>query len=91
MRNNFESSISLSKVYGARIKRRQKGKQAENEGYVLGLGIFTYINKDANILRVKEVYFEHPSVEICTKWGQKLTDFINCKYKDDNILQYTLY
>ncbi|XP_025093865.1 ceramide kinase-like isoform X2 [Pomacea canaliculata] len=72
----LQNHVKLSKVFGACIKRRQKAGQKENEGYVLGIGLFTFEHKDPNVMQVKEVYFEHPSVEICTKWTQQLGDYI---------------
>ena len=75
-----QNTIDLNKVYGARIKRRRKAGQNEDEGFVLGLGLFVCEPKDTNVLREKEIYFEHPSVEICSRWNEKLNGFLNGKY-----------
>ncbi|KAL8601269.1 hypothetical protein ACOMHN_003213 [Nucella lapillus] len=70
------NSIDLNNIFGARIKRRRKAGQSEEEGFVLGLGLFTFERKDANTLREREIYLEHPSVEICTRWSEKLNNYI---------------
>jgi hypothetical protein len=72
--------VDLVKVVGARIKRRRKAGQSEDEGFVLGMGLFMYEFKDANVMREREIYFEHPSVEICTRWSEKLNVFLESKY-----------
>ncbi|XP_076439472.1 uncharacterized protein LOC143279336 [Babylonia areolata] len=77
LKDHLQNSIDLNKIFGARIKRRRKPGQSEEEGFVLGLGLFTLEHKDANTFREREIYFEHPSVEICTRWSEKLNNFIN--------------
>ncbi|KAK7108968.1 ceramide kinase-like protein [Littorina saxatilis] len=72
-----QDSIDMNKLFGVRIKRRRKAGQGEEEGFVLGLGLFTFEQKDVSILREKEIYFEHPSVEICTRWSDKLNTYLN--------------
>ena len=86
LKDPAQDSIDLNKLYGARIKRRRKSGQNEDEGFVLGLGLFTYEQKEANVLREREIYFEHPSVEVCTKWSAQLNRFIDCEYKHSSFL-----
>ena len=81
-----QESINLDKIFGVRIKRRRKAGQNEEDGFVLGLGLFTFEWKDVNTLREREIYFEHPSVEICTRWSEKLNQYLNSKYFMDLIM-----
>ena len=80
LKDPTQNSIDLNKLYGARIRRRRKAGQNEDEGFVLGLGLFTYEQKDTNVMREREIYFEHPSVEVCSRWSEQLSTFINCEY-----------
>ena len=80
LKDPTQNSIDLNKLYGARIKRRHKTGQSADEGFVLGLGLFTYEQKDPNVMREREIYFEHPSVEVCTRWSEHLNMFISCEY-----------
>ncbi|KAK7498390.1 hypothetical protein BaRGS_00010344 [Batillaria attramentaria] len=52
LKDPSQNSVDLSKVFGARIKRRHKAGQSEDEGFVLGLGLFACEQKDANTLPI---------------------------------------
>ena len=77
---NSEFKINLNNLFGAKIKRRRKAGQPEAEGFVLGLGLFTYQMKDSNTMREREIYFEHPSVEICNRWSDTLNNYLEGKF-----------
>ena len=58
------------------MKRRPGNKE---EGMCLGLVISTVEKKDENILREKTIFMEHPSSEMCTKWKDSITNYIEGK------------
>ncbi|XP_033762844.1 ceramide kinase-like protein [Pecten maximus] len=70
-----KSTLDLKNVLGVKIKRRKKGKK-DGEGMCLGFIVYTYEFFGPNALRERVIEFEHPSENLCTKYSERIFNYI---------------
>ncbi|XP_060083481.1 ceramide kinase-like protein [Ylistrum balloti] len=68
-------TLELHHVLGVKIKRRKKGRK-DGDGMCLGFIVYTYECFGPNTLRERVIEFEHPSENLCTKYSERISNYI---------------